>query len=65
MLVLTRRTGQAIKVGHNLTITIVSTSNCKVKLGIEGPRDIPVIRDELLQKCVDTEIEKTTGTGAL
>ena len=64
MLVLTRRPGQAIKVG-NSTIVVVSTSNSKVKLGIEAPLDITVLRDELLQTQVENEIGKTTGTGAL
>ncbi len=63
MLVLTRRTGQAIKVGHYLTITVVSTTSGKVRIGIEAPRYIPVVRDELISQQVAKEIRQTIQGG--
>lgn len=63
MLVLTRRTGQAIKVGSYLTITVVATSSGKVRLGIEAPRFIPVVRDELIEKEVAKEIRQSIEGG--
>jgi len=59
MLVLTRRTGQAIKVGSYLTIKVVCATNGKVRLGIEAPRFIPVLRDELIEKQVAKEIRQS------
>ena len=63
MLVLTRRTGQAIKVGNYLTITVVNTTNGKVRLGIEAPRCIRVLRDELIGKRVAKEIRHSIKGG--
>lgn len=59
MLVLTRRSGQAIKVGNYLTVTVVAATHGKVKLGIEAPRSIPVLRDELIAKLVAKEITQS------
>ena len=58
MLVLSRRTGQAIKVGHYLTIVVVSSASGKVKLGIEAPRNIPVLRSEVIERQTAKEIKK-------
>jgi carbon storage regulator len=63
MLVLTRRKGEAIKVGHYLTIVVVSTASGKVKLGIEAPRFIPVLRTEIIEKQVAKETRKLVKEG--
>jgi len=63
MLVLSRRTGQAIKVGHYLTIVVVSSARGKVKLGIEAPWNIPVLRDEVIERQTAREIQKPMKGG--
>ena len=47
MLVLSRREGEKIIIGDSITITIVRTSGDKVRVGIEAPDDILVLRGEL------------------
>jgi carbon storage regulator len=47
MLVLTRKTSQVIKLGADITITVVRTSQGSVRLGIEAPPDIRIARAEL------------------
>jgi len=47
MLILGRNPGQAILIGDNIVITIVSSKNGQVRVGIEAPREIPVLRKEL------------------
>lgn len=47
MLVLTRKTSQVIKLGKDITITVVRTSQGTVRLGIEAPPDIRIARGEL------------------
>ena len=47
MLVLTRKYQEKIRIGDNITITILRTKGKAVRLGIEAPTDVPVIRGEL------------------
>jgi len=47
MLVLTRKYQEKIKIGDNITITILRMKGKAVRLGIEAPTDVPVIRGEL------------------
>jgi carbon storage regulator len=47
MLVLTRKYQEKIRIGDNITITVLRTKGKAVRLGIEAPTDVPVIRGEL------------------
>jgi carbon storage regulator len=47
MLVLSRKESQRIRLGDDITVTIVRLTRDQVRLGIEAPRDIRVLRDEL------------------
>ncbi|MBY0589345.1 carbon storage regulator [bacterium] len=47
MLVLTRRAGQAVYLGSNIKVTMVKVRGGEVRLAIEAPRSVPVLRDEL------------------
>lgn len=47
MLVLSRRERQRIKLGNSIVLTIIRVSGDKVRLGIEAPSDMVVLRDEL------------------
>ncbi|MGM0553266.1 MAG: carbon storage regulator [Pseudomonadota bacterium] len=47
MLVLTRETGESVWIGENVRVTVVRVKGGQVKLGIEAPHDVPVLRDEL------------------
>jgi carbon storage regulator len=54
MLVLTRRPGQSIIVGENVELVVVRIEGDRVVLGIEAPREIRVVRTELL-RAVEAE----------
>ena len=47
MLVLTRRLEESIVIAGNIIVTVLSVEGEKVKLGIEAPRDVPILRREL------------------
>ena len=47
MLVLTRKSQEKIQIGENITITILRVKGQAVRVGIDAPRDIRVIRTEL------------------
>ena len=48
MLVLSRKQGQFIKIGENVIVRIVEIRAGQVRIGIEAPEDVPIIRGELL-----------------
>lgn len=48
MLVLSRKRGQSIKIGDNIEITIMDMDEDKVSIGIVAPRNIEIVRTELL-----------------
>jgi carbon storage regulator len=47
MLVLSRRETERVRLGDSIVLTIVRVSGDKVRLGIEAPADVLVLRDEL------------------
>jgi carbon storage regulator len=47
MLVLSRRESERIRLGDSIVVTVVRVSGDKVRLGIEAPRDLLVLREEL------------------
>lgn len=62
MLVLSRKRGQHIYIGDNITIAIVDIDRDKVKIGIEAPRDVPVMREELVPQRQQQEESKANGS---
>ena len=57
MLVLTRKKGEAILLGDNIEITIVSLDDGNVKIAISAPREITILRKELLKEVTDENKE--------
>lgn len=49
MLVLTRRTEESVIIGDQIVITVLGVEGEKVKLGIEAPREVTILRRELLE----------------
>ena len=47
MLVLTRRPGQRIVIDDNIVVSVVSLKNGQVRLGIDAPPDVHILREEL------------------
>ena len=47
MLVLTRKKGEAIVIGDNIRIVVCGIEDGKIRLGIEAPREIEILREEI------------------
>jgi carbon storage regulator len=60
MLVLTRRPGQSIMVGDSIELVVVRIEGDRVVLGIDAPREIRVVRAELL-RAVEDENQQSAG----
>jgi carbon storage regulator len=54
MLVLSRKVGERILLGDNIRITVVRVSGGGVRLGIEAPTDIAVVREEVANAAATT-----------
>ncbi len=50
MLILTRKPGESIQIGDEISVTVLMVKGNQVRIGINAPRDIIVVRDELLKK---------------
>lgn len=50
MLILTRRVGEVLCIGDDVTVTILGVTGGQVRLGINAPKDVEVHRDEIYQR---------------
>lgn len=50
MLILTRKAGEAIRIGEEVTITILEVKGTQIRLGIAAPRDVTVDREEVAKR---------------
>jgi len=54
MLVLARKTDESIVIGENIVVKIISVENGVVKLGIDAPKEVSIIRNELIEEIKET-----------
>ena len=62
MLVLTRKLQEKIQIADSITITVLRVKGNSVRLGIEAPRSVRVVRSELPPEDRDMEIAVDVGT---
>ena len=53
MLVLNRKRGEAVVIGRDVTIRVLEVHGKRVKLGLNGPAEVPIYRKEVSQKIGD------------
>jgi carbon storage regulator len=59
MLVLTRKQGEQIRIGEDVVITVVRTKGKAVRLGIQAPSHVPVLRGEIAAAISDSPAKKS------
>jgi len=62
MLILSRKPGQSFKINDNISITIVDISGDKVKIGIDAPKEMKVLRSELIDTMEQNKIAAVSVT---
>ncbi|WP_444901282.1 carbon storage regulator CsrA [Microbulbifer sp. SSSA007] len=50
MLILKRRTGENLRIGTNVSITVLEVKGNQVKIGIHAPKSLPVHREEIYRR---------------
>lgn len=56
MLVLTRKTGEQIRIGNDIVVTILEVVGNKVRVGIDAPDNISILRGELIRNTTPEEL---------
>ena len=62
MLVLTRKSGEAIRIGESVTITVVQLTRGRVRIGIEAPGAVSVHRGEIYDRIKEVDAAKARAT---
>ncbi len=53
MLILTRKNGEGIILGDNIELTVLETHDGKVKIGINAPNDVKILRSEVRERVLE------------
>jgi len=57
MLILTRRSNEKIFIGNNVAVVVLGIENNRVKLGIEAPSDVTILREEIADDATKENID--------
>jgi carbon storage regulator len=61
MLILTRRVGETLVIGDDVTVTVLGVRGNQVRLGVNAPKDVAVHREEIYQRIQnEKDVENST-----
>jgi len=65
MLILARKTDQKIRIGDNITLTIIEIHGDEVKIGVEAPKNVKVFRQEVFDAIQKENKAAAAGSNTL
>ncbi len=60
MLVLSRKKGQSIMIGHDIEISVIDVQGEQIRLGINAPRDVTIHRKEIFEEIIQENKQAAT-----
>jgi carbon storage regulator len=61
MLILTRRVGETLMIGDEVTVTVLGVKGNQVRIGVNAPKDVSVHREEIYERIKNEEQEVKQG----
>ena len=64
MLILTRRVGETVMIGNEVTVTVLGVKGNQVRIGVNAPKDVAVHREEIYERIKREEDTNDPQSGA-
>ncbi|MBV6422829.1 MAG: carbon storage regulator CsrA [Steroidobacteraceae bacterium] len=64
MLILTRRVGEALMIGDEVTVTVLGVKGNQVRVGVNAPKSVSVHREEIYERIQREEKDESAGNDA-